>query len=253
MKGLFFAKPIEFRLETPADTLVQGEVMEGQITAVNRGQANEKGLRLQVGLAYGDFKAIKENEADALEIVERQNLGKKFSLKPGDEHRAEWRFQLPHDCPITSSEGSLFLLYGRELEESGARSKIDLRVQLTPVLETVISSIENHFAFAAKSRIHTNGFTEVSFKPPSSYPTLDEMTVLMRVREKEGMDLHFHCRTKTFNRAAGKGLKARTVKFEHNYPRNKYLIYNSQPNRALFRSVIEEVLAKATPGKVTKR
>ena len=139
-----------------------------------------------------------------------------------------------------------------DLEQSGERSKIDLRVQLAPVLETVISSIENHFAFAAKSRIHANGFTEVSFKPPSSYPTLDEMTVLMRVRENEGLDLHFHCRIRTFNRAAGKGLKARTVKLEHNYPRSKYLIYNSQPNRELFRSVIEEVLAKATPGKVSK-
>ena len=252
MKGLFFAKPIEYRLETPVDELVQGQTMEGSMLVTNRGQAAEKKLRMEVGLAYGDFKKIKDNEAGALEIVERKSLGKPFTLGPGDEKSAEWSFQLAHDCPVTSKEGSLFLLYGRDLDEAAARRKIDLRVQLSPVLETVIASIENHFAFASKSRSHADGFTEVRFKPPSSYPTLDEMIVLMRVREKEGMDLEFHCRVKTFDRVAGRGLKLRLVKLKHNFSRDEYLNYNTQPNRELFKTVIGKVLAKATPGKVKK-
>ena len=47
-----------------------------------------------MGLAYGDFKKIKENEPDALVIIERKSVGKQFSLKSGDEHSAEWEIQL---------------------------------------------------------------------------------------------------------------------------------------------------------------
>ncbi len=252
MKGLFFAKPIEYRLETPAEQLVQGDFIRGSMVAANRGAGEEKKLRMEVGLAYGDFRKIKDNEPGALVLIERKSLGKQFSLKPGEDQTSQWELLLSPDCPVTSKEGSLFLLYGGNVEDSAARSKIDLQVQLSPVLETLVASIENHFAFAAKSRSHADGFTEVKFKPPSSYPTLDEMIVLMRVREKEGMDLEFHCRVKTFDRAAGRGLKSRMVKLKHNLPRAEYLNYNAQPNRELFRTVIEKVLAKATPGKVTK-
>lgn len=252
MKGLFFAKPIEYRLETTADQLVQGEMIQGRMAAVNRGASEEKKLRLEVALAYGDFKKIKDNEPDALVLIERKSLGKQFSLKPGDDSSAEWELQLPPDCPITSKEGSLFLLYGGNVEDSAARSKIDLQVRLAPVLETLVSSIENHFAFAAKSRAHENGFTEVKFKPPSSYPTLDELRLLMRLDAKEAMELEFHCRTRGFDRSAGKGLTSKVVKIEHKYSRKEYLLHNSQPNRELFKTAMESVLAKATPGKVTK-
>lgn len=252
MKGLFFAKPIEYRLETTADQLVQGELIHGSMAAANRGASEAKKLRLEVGLAYGDFKKIKDNEPDALVLIERKSLGKQFSLKPGDDKSAEWEIQLPPDCPITGKEGSLFLLYGGNVEDSAARSKIDLQVRLAPVLETLIASIENHFAFAAKSRTYENGFTEVKFKPPSSYPTLDELRLLMRLDAKEAMELEFHCRTRAFDRSAGRGVILKVVKIEQKYSRKEYLLPNSQPNRELFKTAMEIVLAKATPGKVTK-
>jgi sporulation-control protein spo0M len=252
MKGLFFAKPIEYRLEIPADQWVQGETLQGSMSAVNRGADEEKKLRMEIGLAYGDFKKIKGNEPDALVLVERISLGKQFSLKPGDGNTVEWELNLPNDCPITSNEGSLFLLYGGNVEDRAARSKIDIRVKLAPVLETLVASIENYFAFAAKSRHHEDGFTEIKFKPPSSYPTLDELRLLMRLGEKENMELEFHCRTRGFGRTAAKGLQSKVVKIAQNYTRKEYLLPNSQPNRELFRSAMESVLAKATPGKVTK-
>ena len=192
------------------------------------------------------------NEPDALVLIERKSVGKQFSLKPGDNNSAEWEMQIPTDCPISSKEGSLFLLYGGNLDDKAARSKIDLQVRLAPVLETLISSIENHFAFAAKSRTHDNGFTEVKFKPPSSYPTLDELILLMRLDAKEAMELEFQCRSRSFDRRAGKGLKTKVVKITQKYTRKEYLLHNSQPNRELFKTAMETVLAKATPGKVTK-
>ncbi len=253
MKGLFFAKPIEYRVETPADQLFQGEALQGTMAIANRGAGPEQDLRMVVGLAYGDFKKIKENEPGGLELLDEHCLEEGLHLEPGGEHRAEWDFALRSDCPITSKEGSLFLLYGRDLAEETARSKIDLQVQLSPVLEAMVSSIENHFAFAAKSRAFANGFTEVRFKPPASYPTLEEMTVLMRLREEEGMELRFRCRTKKLDRSGGKGMKSHVAEISHTYPRDQYMIHNTQPNRPLFRDIVESVLNETTPGKVEKK
>jgi sporulation-control protein spo0M len=253
MKGLFFARPIEYRVETPVDVLVQGDALQGTMIMANRGASREDGLRMVVGLAYGDFKKIKDGEPGGLELTEQAELGKGIALEPGAEHKAEWEFALASDCPITSKEGSLFLLYGGELDKETGRSKIDLQVRLSPVLESLVSGIENHFAFAAKSRTHAMGFTEVRFKPPASYPTLEEMAVLMRLREKEGMELLFRCRAKKFDRSAGKGVKIHTIEIERSYPREEYLIHNSQPNRPLFKTIVESVLAEATPGKVEKK
>lgn len=253
MKGLFFAKPIEYRIETPADQLVQGDSFHGTMVMANRGAGPEQKLRMAVGLAYGDFRKIKDGEPGGLEVIEERALSEGVKLEPGAEHRAEWDFALGSDCPITSKEGSLFLLYGRDLADETARSKIDLQVKLSPVLEAMVASIENHFAFAAKSRGYAEGFTEVRFKPPASYPTLEEMTVLMRLHDKEGMELNFRCKAKKFDRGAAKGVKTHVIEIKHCYPREKYLVHNTQPNRPLYRDIVEEVLNKATPGRVEKK
>ena len=182
MKGFFFAKPLEYRMETPAEELVQGQSFQGTLQVVNRGGTEEKPLVLEVGLAYGDLKRIKQNEPDAFNLLERHELAEGLTLAPNEEHKAEWEFALASDCPITSSVGCLFLLYGGNLDEPGRWSRIDLRVDLGPELQTFITTLENHFAFEAKSKHYQEGFTEVRFKPPSTYPTLEELSVLMRVR-----------------------------------------------------------------------
>ena len=253
MKGLFFAKPIEFRVETPADLLMQGDAFGGSMVMANRGAEAQKKLRMEIGLAYGDFRKIKENEEDGLTLIDQRIFGKRITLEPGQERKQDWEFTLGVDCPISSKEGTLFLLYGHDLSEGSARSKIDLRVQLSPVLETLVSSIENHFAFTAKSRAHEDGFTEVKFKPPASYPTLEEMAVLMRLHSENGLELCFRCRVKKFDRSSSKGVTTKTVEIKQAYPREKYLIYNTRPNRSLFKTIVEEVLATATPGKVEKK
>ncbi|MEE8395792.1 MAG: hypothetical protein V3S29_07030 [bacterium] len=252
MKGFFFSKPLEYRLETAAETLVQGEDFQGTLSVANRGGETLGRLALQLGLAYGNFKKIKANEADAYQPVLSQQVGKKFSLQAGAEHRAEWAIALPPDCPITSTEGALFLIYGGNLEQPGAWSKIDLRVGLATVLETFVTTMENHFAFAATTRKHDGGYTEVRFKPPTSYPTMEEMGVRMRLREKEGMELRFQCRLRKFDRNQPGAVTTAAAEWERSYPQKDYELYNGQPNRELYKTAIAEALAEIAPPPVRK-
>lgn len=246
MKALFFAKPVEFRLETGAETLVQGDTIEGSFAAVNRGSGALKDQPLSVGLAYAVFKEIKENPARAFEIIDTATLAESVSLEPDNEFTAPWRFDLAPECPVTTKTGSLFLLYGGRFDVPGAFGMLDLRVNLSPVLASLIATIENHFSFKAGSPKTIGGYTEIPFTPPASYARLERINVLMRIAGG-GMELKYMAKVKVFQRGSAKGVKSKSVDLERAYPLHKVLIGGKHPNRAFFKSEVESVLTEIVP------
>jgi hypothetical protein len=247
MKALYFAKPLEFRLETPAETLTQGESFAGEFVATNRGDAAQSDLDFSVALAYAEFKDVKDRPGSAFEVRDRRAIAEKKSLAPGESLRGNWEFTLPWDCPITSKSGALFLLYGTRLGEPGGFGMLDLRVNLAPVLETFIATVENQFQFEASSRRFTEGFTEVRLKPPESYPTLEKLELLLRYREGEGIDLVYKAKVKGMDRETRAGLKTRNVTVERKLPPDQAFVGGKLPNRSLFRTAFEEALGEIVP------
>ncbi|MDH5753212.1 MAG: hypothetical protein OEZ59_12450, partial [Deltaproteobacteria bacterium] len=65
MKAMFFARPLEYRVEIPAERLEQGLVLAGRLDVSNRGPAELQGLTFAVGLAHADFKALKKDGSQA--------------------------------------------------------------------------------------------------------------------------------------------------------------------------------------------
>ena len=246
MKALFFANPVEFRLETGAETLVQGDTIAGSFTAVNRGNGALNDQHLSVGLAYAVFKEIKDTPAGAFEIIDTANLAASASLNPDNEFTAPWRFDLADECPVTTKAGSLFLLYGGRFDAPGGFGMLDLRVNLSPVLATLIATIENHFSFKAGSPKTIGGFTEIPFTPPASYARLERFNVLMRI-SGDGMALKYKAKVKVFVRGSAKGVKLTSVDLERAYPLHKVLIGGKHPNRAFFKSEVQSVLTEIVP------
>ena len=142
MKGLFFSKPLEFRLETPAEQLAQGDEIAGSLSVVNRG-GGETLTGLQVGLAHALLKDIKSGADHPFNEMAREVLAPPTPLKPGEERKADWKFSLPGDCPITSKEGTLFLLYGGDLNQPGQWTKLDLQVAPCMEIQGLITTLEN--------------------------------------------------------------------------------------------------------------
>jgi hypothetical protein len=243
---MFFAKPLEYRVEIPGERFVQGQAIAGTLTAVNRDSDPRGGLSLEVGLAFGVFKELKKSGAAALAILERQTLAEGVELEPGDEKTLPWRFALALDAPVKTSESGPFLLYGGRLEVGGERGQIDLPVELAPPLETFITTLENLFAFEARGRRFAEGFLEVRFKPPASYPTLEEMVVAMRLDDHDA-HLRFRGRLKALRRGEGGGVGIRKTALDRTVPRAEFLLNNEQPNRAVFKNLLAEVLAEFAP------
>jgi hypothetical protein len=253
MKALYFSKPLEFRLETPAEALAQGETFAGEFHATNRGDAPLTALDFGVALAYAEFKDVKSRPATAFDIQDRRALAEGKSLKPGEGFRGNWEFTLPKDCPITSKSGALFLLYGNRIGEAGGFGMLDLNVNLAPVLETFIATIENQFQFEAAGRRHAEGYTLVSFKAPESYPTLEKLELLIRFRDEAGIELVYRAKVKAVDRGAKSGLKTRNVSLERTVPPDQAFLGGKLPNRGLFRTSFEEALGEIFPLALQKR
>lgn len=251
MRAFHFAKPFEYRLEIPDDNVTQGSLLQGTLTLVSQDAQPRGGLRLELGLAHGAFKPVKEQGVAAMEFMERHTLVEDFSIDPRAKKEVPWQISLRMDCPITTKDSGMFLIYGENLDDMAKRGVIDLPVNLAAPLETFITTVENHFAFEARARRYDDGFTHVKFKPPTTYPTLDEFNIAMRIGE-EGLQLQFSAKAKGLSRGpkAG-GVQKRNLETQRSYPARDYLTTAGQPNRDLFRKVMTEVLAEVTPVALT--
>ncbi|MBI3992749.1 MAG: hypothetical protein HY342_05710 [Candidatus Lambdaproteobacteria bacterium] len=246
MKALHFAKPLEFRLETPAEELVQGESFAGTLAVTNRGGDPARELALDIALAYGQFRQVKAGGAAAFDIVTRHRLADALELAPGATRSAPWAFTLAGDCPITTRDGALFLLYGGNLDAPEGWGHIDLHVRLHPVLETLITTIENQFHFEATLRKNVDGMVEAKFKPPPSYATLQEFFVRMRM-DAGVLALLFRFKLKALARGGDKGVKSRWEELPRSLPASEYLIGNTHPNRTALREAVASALGEALP------
>ncbi len=246
MRATHFARPLEYRLEIPQDRIAQGGLLQGTLAVVNRDTSALTGLRLELALGHGVFKEVKEQGGRAVAVLERHTLAEDFALQPGEQRTAAWSLPLRMDCPATTTESGTFLLYGSKLDDPASRGLIDVPVALAAPLEAVITTLENHFAFDCRGRRYSDGFMEVRFKPPGTYPTLEEFLVAMRIGE-DGLDLNFRCKLKGFQRGSKPGLRNRSTELSRTLPSREYLTPNGQPNREAYRRVFQEVLQEVTP------
>jgi sporulation-control protein spo0M len=252
MKGLHFARPFEYRLETAQENILQGQAIAGTLTVVNRDATGQGPLDLEIALAYGEFKEVKGSGAQAFSFSERLVLARSLRIGPGQSHQASWQFKLALDCPVTSRYGSLFLLYGGDLSTPGGWGRIDLPVGLAPPLQVLVALIENSFAFIEKGRRHTEGYTELKLKPPASYAALEELLLAVRLNA-EGLALRFRGKVKGLARGAAGGVRSRWVDHERVLPLEQVLVKEGQPDRQLLRSTFEDAIREITPDQLLRK
>ncbi len=246
MRALHFAKPLEYRLETPAEQLTQGDAFAGQLFVTNRGGEALRDGMLEIALAYGRIRHVKAGQQDAFEIITRHRLAAALTIAPDDAHQAAWEFTLARDCPISTKEGTLFLLYGGDLAQPQGWGRIDLQVVLHPVLETLVGTIETQFQFEARGRKNVADAVEVRFNPPASYPTMKEFHARLALRGDD-LDVTFRATLKALARGGAKGVSTRSEQIQRSLPPGEYLIGNAHPDRAAMKALIGEALRELLP------
>jgi len=243
MRALFFAKPLEYQLEVSGEEFVQGQALKGTLRVTNRGPVALNQLSLELGLAYGVFKEIKELGNQSLTILEHSRLADGFSLQPGAEKKESWEMPLGNAAPIMSKEGSPFIVYGAQLKQVGSRGQIDLPVGLSPPVAAFIATLENHYAFEARASKCEGAVLETRFKPPGSYPTLDELSISIKIDQKS-VSLEFKGTGKAIRGGVSGGLVSKKNSTKKTIPLEKFGFGGGQPNRALYKELVDLMLPK---------
>jgi len=248
MRSTFFQQPLQHQIVIDGENWDQGEKIKGKLMIRNMSSETVIVNASQVILAYGLKKIIKEGKKSPWEVLENQVLTKNVSLHPGVEKTYEWNFQLGTDCPITDSQGGLYLLFGGEntLSEGG---RIDLPIKLHPILQNFLQTFTTQFFFLEKYQKRKSEWTEVKLVPPESkeYPNMDFVRCLLRISQDQ-LEAHYLFKMSGLGRSGEKMTvtkKNREIKQQIS-PEN-YLQSGGFPNRACFREKINEALNIARP------
>jgi len=248
MKSTFFEKNIEYQLEVNGENWNQGEIISGQLQIVNRDQKALQIESVEIVLAHGLKKNLKEKNKLVWEIQENLTLTKDFLLPTNQSETFEWSFKLKTNCPITDKMGGLYLLFGgQEILSSGGR--LDLNIKLHPLLQNFLQTFTTQFRFLEKFQKRKNDWTEIKLIPPESreFPNLDYVSCLLRIY-KEKLEVNYLFKMKGLGRSGNQmKITKKNRDIFQTIEKENYLQAGGFPNRACFRENIDQALKIARP------
>ena len=116
MRSTFFEKVIEYQLEIDGENWNQGGSINGQLSIKNINDNTITINSINLVLAYGLKKTIKEKKESTWEVIEKIILGKNLSVQSGQIKSFNWNINIGTDFPITDNKGGLFLLFPHDHE-----------------------------------------------------------------------------------------------------------------------------------------
>lgn len=248
MRSTFFQQPLEYQLEVEGENWDQGGIIKGKLRVRNMSAAAVNVKTVQIVLAHGLIKAIKEKGEVGWEIQQKRLISKDISLQPGGEQSSEWSFDLPTDCPITDKQGGLFLLFGDD-DVLSAGGRLDLKIQLHPILQSFLQTFTTQFRFLLKYQKRKAEWTEVKLVPPDSreFPNMDYVYCFLRIHQ-EKLEAHYRFKMKGLGRSGQQmTITKKNREIEQSIPQENYLQPGGFPNRACFRENIDQALNIARP------
>ena len=155
---------------------------------------------------------------------------------------------MPTDCPITDKQGGLFLLFGDD-DVLSAGGRLDLKIQLHPILQSFLQTFTTQFRFLLKYQKRKAEWTEVKLVPPDSreFPNMDYVYCFLRIHQ-EKLEAHYRFKMKGLGRSRQKmTITKKNRELEQSIPQENYLQPGGFPNRACFRENIDQALNVARP------
>lgn len=241
MKGTYFQKGTEFRLQTEAESWSQGDTIRG--TLVLRAHSPGVSTTARVVLAHGNLKQVHAKKADALDAVEEVVLsGKELTNESG----AAWSFSTSLNARITDSTTSLFLLYGPEGGGLETLGHLQVTLKPAPVIEKFLDVLKTRFRFVLKTmRSEKKGCQAKLVPPDSSALAFVDQVVIHFHFDEEVLNLAYEFTTHGFEAGASsvkqtKQKKTREVEFR----KSDYLTSSGRLNDDLFEKEIEAALVE---------
>ncbi len=141
MKGTFFQKGTEYKLEIDGESWPQGDSIKGKLIA--KSHTGAALTEAQVQLGYADLKQVRAKKPEAFEILTTTPL----TLKDGS---ADWVFPLDRNAPITDVSSSLFVLYGPVTSDPMSMGQLQLNIKPAACIDKFLDVLRTHFRFVLK-------------------------------------------------------------------------------------------------------
>ncbi len=246
MKGTFFNKPIEWNIETSAESWAQGSKIEGTLRVKNHGTETIDLNNAGVGLAHADIKKVHAKSPGALKI-EVKNLFSERTLSPGANLELPFSLEIPANAPVSDKKGSLFLTYGRGLEET----HLQLNVGPRALYGKLIGLMDTFQRFKLKEYKTAKLGVEYKLIPPTNRDMANiESLLLTFSMDQENLKLIFDFQVKKLDTSGPTNkINKESVRIERVLTPKEYSLGRDMINQDVllknFESVLGEVKLKA--------
>lgn len=245
MKGTFFQKPLEFRLQVDGESWNQGDKISGLLTAKNHGTESVAVDEFRVALAHGELKKVRVKSPEAFKIRSAISGPEGAKLEQQKEFSLPWSFETDRNSPITDSLSSPFLIYGRG-DSADKLGQIQLVVNPDPVIQEIIQVLVVAFRFVVKARKFVKGSVEVKLSPPDAkgFVALEQLVLLFRYEENT-LHLSYTFGVKKIEATASSfDLKKDKKVFEQSFDPTQYRTPSGRFNHEFIEISVREIISQ---------
>lgn len=244
MKGIFFAKPLEFKLEIEGEKWFQGENIKTQLLIQNH-QGEQIGLKnFGLILAQGDNKKVKSKTAGAFKIIS-SSLSAEIQIPANGSTGLSHTFTLDSNCAISEGNTSLYMLCG-STDDLGSAQHLQLTIIPQKCISAFLEIFENFYRFKSKSMKNKKNILEVKMQAPASkeYAAIEQLLLNIKVVE-QSMNIEFLFKVKKLSYLAeGVAATNQELPFSLNLTRQEYESFAGAPNQAVILKKLEEILSE---------
>jgi hypothetical protein len=249
MKGLFFQQQLEFRLDVPGDSFLQGASIPCSLKVRNHGETPAVIATPTLWLAVGNLKKVKAKDPSAFEVAARAELEAGVAIAPKSEYDYSHSFLSDHNFSITDKSVSPYLLYGNSVNIAEL-GQLLVTFTLHPHVSAIFDTFTTVFSFVSKGISWKDGWTTAKLKAPDSarMSFVDELAFSARL-EGDLIRLRYVFTVKKFDTSTTTvGVKKGKTEVSQTWPSSEYLFGGGFVQQQYVESMIEGALAEVSSG-----
>ena len=252
MKSVFIHQGLEYRLEVKGDEFFQGDELPCTFTIQNHGSSPVTPTKLELKLAQGHLKKVKEKKEDAFTVIAGADLSALPEVAPGQRQSCNASFTLDRNIAITDKNQSMFLLFGAE-GIPGASGQMLLTIQTHKHIQTIVSVLETFFQFVLKGQKWEDGWVKTKLVPPAAprFSLLKELNLGCRF-EGDALDLSYVYTVRQFDvhssSSSSVGIKKGKTTIDQRLESKSYLLPGGFINHETIETLLTEALSPIMTG-----
>jgi len=246
MKGSLFQKPLELSLDITGESWAQGDLIQGELSIKNHGKETVSLKDYGVFLAWGETKKVRAKQDKAFKLKQVRPFENSVEIQSGETKNLKWALQLEKNCPITHKSGSLYLLFGKQVDlfECGL-----LQIDVGPqeIINQFLEIIEQFIRFKVKDKKTKGEFIEVKLVPPKSreFAGVDTLYLSVKIHDQQLILNYLFNVKKLAATVAVMTLQKSKLEFTQTLDKKQYLQFGDAPNQEGIIQAVSSIINQA--------